>query len=124
MSLSLRIRILGTVLASAALLGACGDNDDATPSVRIDGLDIEYDRDLYEASPGPTTLEFRNRGSLAHNIVFREAPDAPATSGEADFVPAGENATFAVDLAAGEYEFYCSVPGHEAAGMVGTLAVG
>ena len=99
------------------LFGACGDNGEGSASVRIDGVDIDYDRDVYEAEPGPTTIEFRNRGSLAHNIVFREAAGAPAASGEDDFLPAGQNATYEVELVAGEYEFYCSVPGHEAAGM-------
>ena len=32
-------------------------------------------------------------------------------------------ATFFVTLKAGKYNFYCSVPGHEDAGMHGTLIV-
>ena len=124
MAVLLRTRILFATLASAALLGACGDDGDGSPTIRIDGVDIDYDRDVYEAAPGQATLEFRNRGSLAHNIVFRDVAGAPAASEEDDFLAAGENAAFEVDLVAGEYEFYCSVPGHEAAGMVGTLMVG
>ena len=124
MAVSLRLRLLCTAFAVAAMLGACGDQDDAAPTLRIDGVDIDYDQDTYEAPPGPTTLEFRNRGSLAHNIVFRAAPGAPVASGVDDFVAAGAEATFEVELAPGDYAFYCSVPGHEAAGMVGTLVVG
>lgn len=123
MGVSLRRRHLLAVVASAALLGACGD-DDGAGSLRIDGIDIDYDRDVYETAPGEATLEFRNRGSLAHNIVFREGVDAPVASGVDDFVPAGQNVDYDVVLVAGDYEFYCSVPGHEAAGMVGTLVVG
>lgn len=35
----------------------------------------------------------------------------------------GEMTTTILDAPAGTYEFYCSVPGHKEAGMVGTLAV-
>lgn len=124
MAVSRRLRILCTASAAVALLGACGDKDDGPPTLRVDAVDIDYDRDTYEAAPGPATLEFRNRGSLAHNIVFRDAPGAPVASGIEEFLPAGADATYEVDLVPGEYAFYCSVPGHEAAGMVGTLVVG
>ena len=40
-------------------------------------------------------------------------------------MPAGQTvtATIPADAAPGEYEFYCNVPGHKPAGMVGTLVV-
>ncbi len=35
----------------------------------------------------------------------------------------GGVSTISADLKPGKYTFYCSVPGHRAAGMVGTLTV-
>jgi uncharacterized cupredoxin-like copper-binding protein len=35
----------------------------------------------------------------------------------------GGNKTLQVQLKAGNYTFYCPVPGHKQAGMVGTLTV-
>jgi uncharacterized cupredoxin-like copper-binding protein len=55
--------------------------------------------------------------------VFRDVEGAPDSVGGEEFLPAGQTLNFDVELVAGEYEFYCSVPGHEAAGMVGTLVV-
>ena len=46
----------------------------------------------------------------------------PGSNGET--VGEGEKSTAGpVELKAGEYEFYCPVDGHEAAGMKGTLTV-
>jgi plastocyanin len=121
-----RIRTLSitAALAGALLVGACGaDDDGGDNTLRIDGVDIRYDSDTYESDAGPIRIEFRNRGSLAHNIVFRNAAGAPSASGEKEFVEAGKEQSFEVDLVSGEYAFYCSVPGHEAAGMVGSLVV-
>ena len=39
-------------------------------------------------------------------------------------VATGGHSTVTVDLKPGTYSFYCPVPGHEAAGMKGTLTVG
>jgi uncharacterized cupredoxin-like copper-binding protein len=36
----------------------------------------------------------------------------------------GQTASKKVELSAGEYRFYCTIPGHEQAGMKGTLTVG
>jgi uncharacterized cupredoxin-like copper-binding protein/mono/diheme cytochrome c family protein len=38
-------------------------------------------------------------------------------------LPAGETKEVTINAPEGEYEFYCSVPGHKEAGMVGTLIV-
>ena len=38
-------------------------------------------------------------------------------------LPAGETRETVINAPAGEYEYYCNVPGHKEAGMVGTLIV-
>jgi uncharacterized cupredoxin-like copper-binding protein len=38
-------------------------------------------------------------------------------------VQGGKTSTVTADLKAGTYKFYCSVDGHRAAGMEGTLTV-
>jgi uncharacterized cupredoxin-like copper-binding protein len=38
-------------------------------------------------------------------------------------VAAGEEGEATINAAPGTYEFYCNVPGHREAGMVGTLTV-
>ena len=48
--------------------------------------------------------------------------EAPAAA-ENEFLPAGATESYEVELVAGEFGFYCSVPGHEAAGMVGSIVV-
>jgi uncharacterized cupredoxin-like copper-binding protein len=35
----------------------------------------------------------------------------------------GSTASSKVDLKPGEYEFYCTIPGHKEAGMKGTITV-
>jgi uncharacterized cupredoxin-like copper-binding protein len=38
-------------------------------------------------------------------------------------VPKGATSTVSAKLKRGTYVFYCTVPGHEAAGMKGTLTI-
>ena len=38
-------------------------------------------------------------------------------------LPAGETQETVINAPAGEYEYYCNVPGHKEAGMVGKLIV-
>jgi nitrite reductase (NO-forming) len=68
-------------------------------------------------SPG-TTFDLVSEGAAEHDFVVDElGVDVTVAPGETTQV------TIPEDAAAGEYEFYCSVPGHAAAGMVGTLVV-
>jgi len=42
---------------------------------------------------------------------------------KSDLLNGGDSTTVTVNLPAGTYTFYCSVPGHKEAGMTGTLVV-
>lgn len=70
---------------------------------------------LATAPAGPLTIELDNASGVPHNIVIDG-------KGKTQTIPKGRS-SFKVTLAAGSYDFYCSVPGHREAGMVGKLTV-
>ena len=70
------------------------------------------------APAGMVTLSMPNPSPLPHNIAVDE-PDKT----EGEVVQKDGVSEITVDFPAGEYEYYCSVPGHRQAGMVGTLTV-
>jgi len=66
---------------------------------------------------GDTDVPFRftNTGAAPHNFTI----DDPAVfSGD---LGSGASADLVVNLPAGTYEYYCAIPGHKEAGMVGVL---
>lgn len=63
------------------------------------------------------TLTFENTGFLAHDFVIADPKIV------SDVLTNGKTAELTVNLAPGEYTFYCSQVGHRAAGMEGTLTV-
>jgi mono/diheme cytochrome c family protein len=68
------------------------------------------------AKPGKVTLESKNDSSVPHNIALEDGP-------EGEVVQGGGTSKVNTNLEPGSYTFYCSVPGHEQAGMKGTLSV-
>jgi len=87
-------------------------------TVEIVAIDIAFDpkKDVTIAADTDVTLSLPNNGVAAHNFSI----DALGIS--VDIAP-GETKTVSVNAPAGTYEFYCNVPGHKEAGMVGTLTV-
>jgi plastocyanin len=80
-------------------------------------IDIEYESAPAELPTGDVDLTFENNGSIEHNVVIEELGDElilEAAGGETD------EAT--VSFEAGDYTYYCSIPGHRAT-MEGTLTV-
>ncbi len=71
------------------------------------------------ASPGHVTINMNNMSSTPHDIALQGG--GVNTIGK--IVSNGGTSTVSADLKPGKYTFYCSVPGHRAAGMVGTLTV-
>ncbi|MCO5221544.1 MAG: cupredoxin domain-containing protein [Thermomicrobiales bacterium] len=87
-------------------------------AVEVSMHDMYFDpTDLAIGADTPTTFHFVNEGAAVHDFTIDDL-DIHVT------VNPGESAEIEVNAPAGTYEFYCSVPGHKDAGMVGTLTVG
>jgi mono/diheme cytochrome c family protein len=72
------------------------------------------------AKAGEVTLISKNDSSVPHNIAL----EGGGVNEEGPVVSGGKSSKVSAKLKAGRYTFYCSVPGHEQAGMKGTLNVG
>jgi len=75
---------------------------------------------LTVATPGKVTLTMKNPSPLPHNVAVK-GTGVKTTVGK--IVGKGGTSTITVNLKKGTYTFYCSVDGHAAAGMKGTLVV-
>jgi len=79
-----------------------------------------FDPTELTAESGPLTLEYTNPSPVEHNVAL-EADGEILDEGE--LVTDGDVSTASAELQAGDYVYYCSVPGHREAGMEGTLTV-
>jgi plastocyanin len=80
---------------------------------------LKFDTTSLEAKAGKVTIDFTNDSSLPHNVTI----DGPGVEDEGTDTIKGSTANITLDLKPGKYTFYCSVDGHRAAGMEGTLVV-
>jgi plastocyanin len=71
------------------------------------------------ASAGSVTINMLNKSSVPHDIAVKGG----GVSKIGAIVQNGGTSTISLSLTPGTYTFYCSVDGHEAAGMKGTLTV-
>jgi plastocyanin len=71
------------------------------------------------AKPGSVTLVMPNQAPIQHDISIK----GNGVNQQGPRVGQGGTSKITVNLKPGTYEFYCSVPGHEAGGMKGTLVV-
>jgi uncharacterized cupredoxin-like copper-binding protein len=83
------------------------------------GGNLKFDKSSLSAKAGKVTLAMSNPASVPHAIAVKGSGVTKA----GDTVGNGGTSTISVDLKPGKYEFYCPVPGHEQAGMKGTLTV-
>jgi uncharacterized cupredoxin-like copper-binding protein len=100
-----------------------GGESAAAPSggpveLTVTAVDIAFEQKTLE---GPADTEFTitvtNNGAAQHNFVIDELGITTK------MLNPGESETVTINAPAGDYEYYCSVPGHKAAGMVGTLTL-
>lgn len=84
----------------------------------LSALDIRYEPKKFTI-PANTdvTIVFSNEGKMQHDMVL---PDFGISTGRLN---AGNTREVKLNAKPGTYHFYCSIPGHKQAGMVGVLTV-
>ena len=116
------VRILAVLIAAATASG-CGGDDSEEPAGPVTSLVTMSERkftpsEVNAAADEP--LAVRNAGSVGHDLKLRR--DGKEIGGTLVLNP-GETQQLEVLFDPGDYEMYCSVPGHEEAGMKGTFTV-
>jgi plastocyanin len=129
----MRLTLLRACLALACLIalvgGGCGDDDTASQGTAVrsqDGqpIEISLDDTLFEPSTimvktgEEVTLTLVNDGVVKHNLSI---PDLGVNVDVA--IGNTESVTFVAPSRPGQHRIVCDEPGHEQAGMVGTLVV-
>jgi mono/diheme cytochrome c family protein len=71
------------------------------------------------AKPGSIELDMGNKANVQHDISIK----GNGVNKKGPTVGKGGTSKVSASLKPGKYTFYCSVPGHEAGGMKGTLTV-
>src|SRR6266545_2195206 len=74
-----------------------------------------------EAKAGSLTITYTNPSPVPHSLAVENADGN--VLGETQIFSQGEQEVTLNDLTAGEYVFFCTVPGHREAGMQGDLTV-
>jgi plastocyanin len=108
-----------TPVAETASPAAATGSGGGGEAIEVHTLDaLKFDPSEITASPGQE-IRVVNEGMMQHDFIIDELEMAT------DLLNNGDEATVKVpdDAEPGEYTYYCSVPGHQAAGMEGTLTV-
>jgi plastocyanin len=80
---------------------------------------LRFDRTRAAVLAGRVTVKLTNQSTVQHNVTI--AQGSKTLGATKTIVKATDRV--ALQLAAGDYVFFCSVPGHRQSGMQGTLTV-
>ena len=97
---------------------AAGPSTSLTLAADSDG-ELDYNTKQLTAKAGRVTISMTNMSPLEHNVTVARGS---AVLGATPTFQGGSK-SLTLNLKPGTYTFYCSVPGHRAAGMEGTLTV-
>jgi uncharacterized cupredoxin-like copper-binding protein len=91
----------------------------AVGKITIDSGNLFFKPDKITVDkPGIYDVELKNTQSGTHTLVFDDVKGF-----ELEVTGDGSTDAKKVDLSAGKHKFHCTIPGHAAAGMKGTLTV-
>ena len=108
-----------TSSSSAAAAGGGGSSSLAIAANPSGSL--SYDKKTLSAKAGKVTITMTNMAPIGHNLTIQQGTSGAVLGSTPTFQ--GGTKSVSLNLKAGTYTFYCSVPGHRAGGMVGTLTV-
>jgi plastocyanin len=110
----------GTSAASSSSAPAAGASGHLAIAANPSGS-LSYDKKTLSAKAGKVTITMANMSPVGHNITIQKGTSGAVLGSTPTFM--GGTKSVSVNLKAGTYTFYCSVPGHRQGGMVGTLTV-
>lgn len=82
---------------------------------------LKYDTTKLNANAGAVTIALTNKSAVPHDVAVKNS--AGKVLGTSQEITKSATDLKIKDLPAGSYTFFCTVPGHEQAGMKGTLTV-
>jgi cytochrome c oxidase subunit II len=86
--------------------------------IEVDMEDIKFSTtEITIPANTDVTINLANKGAIVHNFNI----DALNVH-SGDYQP-GQTGSVTINAAPGDYQYYCNIPGHKEAGMVGTLHV-
>jgi plastocyanin len=121
------------LFAVAMIVGftACGGGDDggggsayvepkgaSTETISVEAGNFYFKPDKITADPGIATIKLTAKNGI-HDFVF----DGAYSGFQLEADGGGGSQSQKIDLKPGKYTFYCSITGHRAQGMEGTLTV-
>jgi plastocyanin len=80
---------------------------------------LKFDKSSLTAKAGKVTITLDNPSSIPHAVEI----EGHGVEEESGTIGEGETTEVTATVKPGEYEYYCPVDGHKAAGMTGTLTV-
>src|SRR5206468_8751220 len=109
----------GSSHKSSASASSSGGGGGSTLAIAADpGGALKFTQSSLTAKAGKVTIHFTNKSSTPHGVVIT----GNGVNAKTSVVTRGSSAA-AANLKPGRYTFFCPVPGHRQAGMVGTLTV-
>ena len=121
------VRLSALLLATVLLVAGCGggggqQGGTATPTgqattVTVTETEFKFEPKEMTAKAGAVTFAIVNGGSVEHNFIIE------GTDVKLEGIQPGQTKNASATLAAGTYKVLCTIPGHQEAGMTGTLTV-
>ena len=112
LSLALLVTALGLVLAPAAISKPAASK---ATTVLVTAKEFKFTLSKRSVPKGVVTFKVTNKGALPHDFKISGKKTA--------MIKPGKSATLRVTLTKGAKAYLCTVPGHAAAGMKGSLRV-
>jgi uncharacterized cupredoxin-like copper-binding protein len=98
------------------VLPATARVEQGAATVNVTGTEFKFRLSATTVKKGTHTFKFANKGKVPHDFKINGKKTA--------VIGAGKSATLTVKFTkAGKYAYLCTLPGHAAGGMKGTLTV-
>jgi plastocyanin len=115
---SAAVLVLAVLAAAGAALSATALQVRADPKGAL-----VFDKKTLAAKAGKVTIRMANPSLLPHDVAIKKGKRGKILGKKGKVVLKGGTSVATAVLAKGVYVFFCTVPGHEAGGMWGTLVV-